>query len=82
MADYKYFKTECILLIEPTTLTTPHDIAEAFSEYFSYVALHLHNQLPNTNINPNNYLEGDYPQSMVVPTLTSGDLSNIIKQNK
>ena len=61
-------------------LNKPLDIAEAFSNYFSNIAPQLNNQLPNSNTNPNSYLEGDFPQSMVVPILTTQDLSNVIKK--
>ncbi len=87
MANYKYYKREFhkstsknSLKIGTTTLSKPFDIAEAFSNYFSNIAPHLNNQLPNSNINPNSYLEGDFPQSMVVPNLTTQDLRNVIKK--
>lgn len=70
------------LKVGNTTLYKPSDIAEAFSNHFSNIAPHLDNQLPKTNTNPNSYLDGDYPQSMVVPLLTTQDLSNIIKKLK
>lgn len=66
--------------IGTTTLSKPFDIAEAFSNYFLNIAPHFNNQLPNSNINPNSYLEGHFPQSMVVPILTTQDLRNVIKK--
>lgn len=38
-------------------------------------------QLPEINTHLNSSLEGDFPQSLVAPVLTTQDLSNLIKEN-
>lgn len=70
------------LKLSTTELNKPLDIAEAFSTYFSNIAPQLDSQLPNSNVNPNSYLVGNYPQSMVVPILTTHDLNKVIQTIK
>ena len=61
------------------TLENSADIAEAFNEYFSNIAPMLDNELPVSNTDPTSYLQGDFPDSMVVPIVNENDIINAIK---
>ena len=63
-------------------LSDPLDISQAFSNYFSRIAPELDSKLPHSNINPIDYLKGNYPNSMVVPIITTYEMNSVIKSLK
>ena len=65
-------------------LDNPQEIAEAFNEYFVNISPNLDKNIPPTNENPLRFLRGDYPTSMMVPTVYPHEMLNIINslQNK
>lgn len=65
-----------------TVFDNPKDISEAFSKYFSNIAPQLDNNLPQSNNNLHDYLQGDYPNSMLLPILTQQDIQSVIKKLK
>ena len=60
-------------------LTDSSDIAEAFTRYFSTIAPELDRRLPHTNINPKDYLKGNFLNSMMCPIVTTFDVTKVIK---
>ena len=65
-----------------TLFKHPSDIAEAFNHYFSRIAIDLDNNLPYSCTNPKNYLKGNYPNSMVLPIITTFEMDAVIKSLK
>lgn len=63
-------------------LSNPLEISEAFSSYFSNIAPELDSKLPQSNKNPKDYLKGNYPNSMVLPILSTQDIKTVIKSLK
>lgn len=64
------------------TMNTPHEISDAFNDYFSNIAPELANKLPSTQTSHNSYLRGDYPNSMVMPIIVNSDTVNAITSFK
>lgn len=60
-------------------LNDPSDISQAFSNYFSRIAPDLDTNLPSSNKNPRDYLKGNYPNSMVLPIITTHEMNVVIK---
>lgn len=63
-------------------LSDPLDISHAFSNYFSKIAPDLESKLPHSNKNPLDYLKENYPNSMVVPIITTYEMNSVIKSLK
>ena len=63
-------------------LSEPHDIAAAFNEYFTDIASKLDDNLPPSEINPLNFLRGDFPHSMMVLPICPRDASLVISKLK
>ena len=60
-------------------LNDPSDISEAFSRYFSTIAPELDSKLPINNIEPKNYLKGNFLNSMMCPIVSTFDVATVIK---
>ena len=64
------------------TKTTPHEISNAFNDYFSHIAPELAHKVPPTQMSHKSYLRGDYPCSMSVPIITDYDTAKVISSLK
>ena len=64
------------------SMTSAHEISNAFNDYFSNIAPELANKLPATQTSHNSYLRGNYPNSMVMPIITHSDTANAITSLK
>ena len=63
-------------------LNRPPEIAEAFNEFYTNIAPNMERDLPASDINPIDFLQGDYPQSMLVPPVSPHDVSLVINKLK
>ena len=70
------------LMYKNTLFKHPLDISEAFNNYFSRIALDLDNSLPHSSTDPKYYLKGNYPNSMILPIITTFEMTAIIKSLK
>ena len=60
----------------------PKDIAEAFNNYFCNIAPELNSKLPKSPKNPVHYLKGNYPNSMILPAISTHDTKTVMKALK
>ena len=58
------------------------EIADAFNNYFTNIGNQLHKNLPASSIDPRSYLQGDYPNSMVVHPVSVLDVHSVFKSLK
>lgn len=63
-------------------LDSKQEICEAFNDHFTSIAPTLAHKLPHTDTSPNSFLRGNYPQSMVVPLITTNDTEKVINALK
>ncbi len=64
------------------TLHQPLEMAEAFNEYYTNIAPDMERNLPSSDINPIDFLQGDYPQSILLPPVSPQDVSVVINKLK
>lgn len=70
------------IILNNSILTNAKDKANSFNAFFSDIASNLESKLPKAHINPMQYLQGNYPNSLSVPEITLQDVMNIIKSLK
>lgn len=63
-------------------LTDPVQISEAFNKFYINIAPTLDQHLPPSTVDPLNFLQGNYPTSMVVPPIYPQEVINIINSIK
>jgi len=56
-------------------IDNPEDIAEAFNEHFTNVAIHLNRLLPSPDSNIPDYLQGNFLNSMFIPPVSPHQIS-------
>lgn len=59
-------------------LNQPPDIAETFNKFYTNIATDMDRDLPPSNTNPIDFLQGDFPQSILVAPVCPQDLSPVI----
>ena len=60
----------------------PSDIAEAFNKYYTNIAPNLDNNIPPSDVNPLDFLRGNYPTSMIVPPVLPRNVAAVINSLK
>ena len=69
-------------LIDDITTNDPREIVKKFNEYFVSVGPELAKQVPNTNANIHDYLDSNYPCSMVLLPTDEYEICSLIKSLK
>ena len=70
------------LVVNGINLTEPHEIANAFNNYFSSIATNLSLNLPNSNIDPISYISTDVPSSIFFNPISNLECEKIISSLK
>ena len=65
-------------LVNGTTVDDPRHIAEHFNDFFTNIGPNLASKIPDSRLNPTDFIEGDYPNSLFITPITKSELLKCI----